>query len=113
MQLIGELLLYLVLTLQTEEYGVGTRDQWQASFVSHVAARRIAGLFLWLFLQLCSFSIAGVSVKRDCTLTCIAWEGAASSQNEFTVTVANVTSATCGPIKPVASKPVLPDECIL
>lgn len=75
--------------------------------------RRVAGLFLWLFLQLCSFSLTGISTKMDCMLTCIVWEGAANSQNEFTVTVENVTSATHGSIKPVPSKPVLPDEWIL
>lgn len=52
-------------------------------------------------------------MKRVCTLKCIVWEDAANSQNEFTVTVANATSAMRGSIKPVPSKLVLPDEFIL
>lgn len=73
----------------------------------------VAGLFLGLFLQSCSSSLTGVSMKMDCMLPCIVWEGAANSQNEFRVTVENVTSATRGSMKPFPSKPVLPDECIL
>lgn len=45
--------------------------------------------------------------------TCIIWDSAANSQKEFTVAVANVTSAMRGAIKSVPSKTSLPDECIL
>lgn len=81
--------------------------------IAYCGEKEVAGLFLWSFLQSCSFSLTGISMKMDCMLTCVVWDGAANSQNEFTVTVENVTSATRGSIKPVPSKLVLPDECIL
>lgn len=43
----------------------------------------------------------------------IVWEGGANSHNEFTITVANVASATRESIKPAPSQSVVPDECFL
>lgn len=90
---------------------MGTTDLCKVGLLMCVA-RSVAGLFLWLFFAIVSL-LYNRNLSEEKLHTCIIWDSAANSQKEFTVAVANVTSAMRGSIKSVPSKTSLPDECIL